>query len=581
MSSDVPGGDPLALSDTVVSAPRREPAATAVPSGQRVGRYRIERPLGSGGMASVFLAVDDAGQRVALKLMNAALKDQPDFVARFANEARATASLRHRNIVSVFDAGEADGQYFMATEFVDGGTVADLLAKLRELPPALAAEVVLQVLEGLDHAHSRGIVHRDLKPENLLISSGGVVKIADFGIARVVASDTRLTSTGMLIGTVGYMSPEQARGVKVDPRSDLFSLGIILYELLTGRNPFASENPATSLAKIMANAATPIAAVRPTVPAPLERLIDLLLQLDPAARLASAKAAVEALTPFVSERRRTQPRLLEECLQRPLELKQLLGTQAAEGLVAEARADLGGDAAARARASLKLYAALTSDPSHAEARRLFEALMKDQSFSFGPAKNPKLQELERAISQQFDDAPSLLQASQLAKLEGNPLKASIFLRLYLRVRPDDAYAAQQFKQLTGEAVAPRGPSTAELLAGVPKGGLGAQKGPTAVRTAVRPAVAGRAETSPSLQSVLPGLQEAETVNPLPGLISKALWVGFLLVALIAGYRWLSRSIDSEAKAVMVEDAQRAKEIERRAQEMVAPRLPPESPAPAP
>jgi|GEM_PF-4839795 serine/threonine protein kinase len=577
MTPDDPSFD---TGDTTISQPGK-PAAPPPDLGPTLGRYRIERPIGRGGMASVYLARDERGQALALKVMNASLRNEPTFVQRFLHEAKATAALQHPNIVTVLDAGEADGQYYLATEFIDGGTVGGLLARQGEMPAAVAAEVVMQVLAGLEHAHTHGVIHRDLKPENLLLTSTGVVKIADFGIARVAEGGTKLTSTGMLIGTAGYMSPEQARGLKLDARSDLYAVGIILYELLTGKNPYESDNPATSLTRIMANAARPIAAVKPLLPVVLEGVLDQLLQLEPDARFPSARAAHDALLPFVAERRRTQPRLLEESLHRPADLKQLLDTQTAELLVAEARPDLEGDAIARLRAGLKLYGALLYDRSHVEARTLFDALTKKQGLYFGPSQNPKLVELERLINEHLDHAPALQQAAQLAKLEGNPLKAAIFLKLYLRARPSDAYAAQQLQQLTGEKTpTPRAPRTAELVAGIAKGGFAAST--AAPGTGVRPLTKQRPVVTPSAAD-LPGIEQRETVNPLPGLLLK---VGLVLAALgllYGGYRKLSRAIDTEAANVMAEDQAAWRAAERRVRDDggVVGALPDPAPAPSP
>src|ERR687894_9150 len=205
-------------------------------------RYRLVRPLGSGGMADVFLAHDNILDRdVALKVMSTRYASDEEFVERFKREAQSAAALSHPNIVSIFDRGVSeDGTYYIAMEYLPGGTLKDHILKRGALPPQLAAEVALQTAEALRAAHKRGIIHRDIKPRNILVAESGDVKVTDFGIAR--AADATTTShLGDILGSAKYMSPEQAMGEPVGPASDLYSLGVVLYEMLTGRVPFETD----------------------------------------------------------------------------------------------------------------------------------------------------------------------------------------------------------------------------------------------------------------------------------------------------------------------------------------------------
>jgi beta-lactam-binding protein with PASTA domain/tRNA A-37 threonylcarbamoyl transferase component Bud32 len=207
------------------------------------GRYHIVERIAAGGMGEVFRARDAVLSReVAIKVLHRSLASDQAFVERFRREARAAATLNHPNIVAVYDWGAVDGIYFMVMEYVHGRSVRELLNATGRLAPAQAAEIVRQALLALEHAHARGIVHRDLKPENILVTPEGLVKLTDLGLARAFA-DGRTTRAGVVSGTVQYLAPEQIRGEPADPRSDLYSLGILTFELLTGRLPFTGETP--------------------------------------------------------------------------------------------------------------------------------------------------------------------------------------------------------------------------------------------------------------------------------------------------------------------------------------------------
>src|ERR671918_2266965 len=206
------------------------------------GRYRIVRRIGAGGMANVYLAEDqELGRRVAIKILNDRHANDEQFIERFRREAKNAAALNHPNIVSIYDRGNAEDTYYIAMEFLDGRTLKELIVSRGAAPINVAIEYARQILSALRFAHRHGIVHRDIKPHNVLVDSDGHVKVTDFGIARAGAS--QMTETGSIVGTAQYLSPEQARGTGVDQRSDIYSLGVVLYELLTGEVPFGGDSP--------------------------------------------------------------------------------------------------------------------------------------------------------------------------------------------------------------------------------------------------------------------------------------------------------------------------------------------------
>ncbi len=265
------------------------------------GRYRLVELLGQGGMATIYRATDaQLGREVAVKLLHAEYGRDPDFVARFKQEAQSAASLSHPNIVAVYDFGtDADGPYIVM-ELVDGEDVASLLRRNGPLPPRQAARLAAEVAHALDAAHTRGIVHRDVKPGNILVSADGRVKVADFGIARAW-SDARLTLPGVTLGSVHYLSPEQALGEQATGASDIYSLGIVLYELLTGRRPWEGDNAgAVAMARI--SAPPPLVSdVRPNVPPVLAEIDRRALSPDPAGRFPTAEAMAKALEAFLDD----------------------------------------------------------------------------------------------------------------------------------------------------------------------------------------------------------------------------------------------------------------------------------------
>jgi len=255
-------------------------------------RYEIHQRLARGGMAQVYLARDRSLDRpVAVKELVPEFATDPSFVERFRREAQAAANLSHPNIVGVYDWGTQDGTYFIVMEYVDGPSLSQVIRKDGPLHPRRAAELANEVAAALGFAHSRGVVHRDVKPGNVLLTATGQSKVTDFGIARALSSpDDDLTQAGSVMGTATYFSPEQAQGLQVDPRSDLYSLGVVLYEMVTGRPPFNGDTPLAIAYKHVQDQPAPPSTVVPEVPRGLEAIIMKLLQKRPDDRYPTAEA---------------------------------------------------------------------------------------------------------------------------------------------------------------------------------------------------------------------------------------------------------------------------------------------------
>src|SRR5947208_9798610 len=237
------------------------------------------RKLGAGGMADVYLAEDpELGRRVAIKILNNRHANDGQFIERFRREAKNAAALNHPNIVSIYDRGEAEDTYYIAMEFLDGRTLKELIVSRGAAPINVAIEYARQILSALRFAHRHGIVHRDIKPHNVLVDGDGRAKVTDFGIARAGASE--MTEAGSIIGTAQYLSPEQAKGTAVDHRSDIYSVGIVLYELPTGTVPFTGHTPVEIAMKHISAVPEPPSAKRPDIPHDVDLVVMRALAKD-------------------------------------------------------------------------------------------------------------------------------------------------------------------------------------------------------------------------------------------------------------------------------------------------------------
>lgn len=284
------GGEPV---PGTVAHRRPEPALA---EGGRVGRYVVRRLVARGGMGDVYEAEDTALHRsVALKLLTGSLATDPVFAERFRREARSAAAVVHRNVVQMHDLGEDGGHLFCAMEYVAGDTVEDLLARDGAMAPGRALDLIRQAAEGLAAAAARGLVHRDVKPSNLLVDGSGTLKLTDFGLARALEGCSRLTHADLIMGTPHYVSPEQARGDAVDERSDQYSLGITLFQMLSDSVPF---DAATPMGVMLRHVTDPLPALTnrcPTLPPAVANLVHRMLEKEPSQRFPDYEALIEAI----------------------------------------------------------------------------------------------------------------------------------------------------------------------------------------------------------------------------------------------------------------------------------------------
>ena len=271
-------------------------AAEITGIGSLLGGFRLEEELGRGGMGVVYKAHELAlNRKVALKVLSPRLSSDPEFIQRFKREAQAIAALNHFNIVSILSYGEERGSYYFAMEYIRGKDLGRILEEKRIIPVEEALSITAQVAGALGEAGARGMVHRDLKPSNIMVDETGRVRVTDFGVAHLESSGTQLTRTGLFLGTPEFASPEQARGGTLDVRSDIYSLGAVLYRMLSGRPPFTGESPIAVVVKVATEPVTPIGEVNPSVPEPIRRLIDKMMAKDVQERCQTPEELVEAI----------------------------------------------------------------------------------------------------------------------------------------------------------------------------------------------------------------------------------------------------------------------------------------------
>ncbi len=270
-------------------------------------RYELEQLVGSGGMSSVYRAHDRVLERdVALKVLHERLNAQQDVVDRFGREAKLVAGLSHPNIVAVIDRGDHDGRPFIVFEFIAGENLKQLVSRTGPLPLERALELAIEIARGLSFAHQKGFVHRDVKPQNVLLNGKGEAKVTDFGIARPLEAQEGETATGTVLGTCDYISPEQAQGRRVEEHTDVYSLGIVLYELLTGQVPFSGDNFVAVAMQHINASPPPVSLHRPDVPRRVEAAVEKALAKDPADRFPSMAAFCAELEACLAELRESE-----------------------------------------------------------------------------------------------------------------------------------------------------------------------------------------------------------------------------------------------------------------------------------
>lgn len=264
-------------------------------------RYELVDFIGKGGMALVYKAVDNrTGHFVAVKILRPEYNQDAEFSARFEREALAASRMSHHNIVNLLDVGQADNMRYLVMEYVQGRTLKDVIRQKGALPPTVAAQIGIRILSALQHAHKNGIIHRDIKPQNVLVHKDGLIKVADFGIARVAGWDT-VSQDDNVMGSVHYFSPEQAQGKPVTEASDLYSVGVVLYEMLTGRPPFDGDTPVAVAMQHIGSKARPISEINPSVPPAMERVVEKAMEKRPERRYQSALEMAQDLQRALQE----------------------------------------------------------------------------------------------------------------------------------------------------------------------------------------------------------------------------------------------------------------------------------------
>src|ERR1019366_5378665 len=371
---------------------------------ERIDHYRIMRRIALGGMAEIFEAVDEkSGRTVALKKILPHIATDPDFLDRFFHEIRIQISLKHPNIVELVDCSPTPEQAYIVMEYVDGGELNGLRKQSGRFPWEIALFVTREALTGLAAAHAKGVIHRDIKPQNIMWTREGCVKIGDFGISHA-AHLTRLTHTGTVVGTPAHMSPEQARGEELDARTDLFSMGTVLYELLCGYNPFTADSIASSLRRVADVEPDLPSLLDPSIPPSVDTFLRKLHAKDRSRRFASANAACDALDTLYEKEGGTRPGVLfRTFLQNPAAFVAERNSRLARESTASAERLLS-DANARPEEALwAAYRTVACTPDDPAAQTLLRTAATRAGQREKPLDNARIPELEEALKKEADN----------------------------------------------------------------------------------------------------------------------------------------------------------------------------------
>ena len=421
---------------------------------ERIDHYRMVRRIALGGMAEIFEAVDEkSGRTVALKKILPHIATDPDFLDRFFHEIRIQISLKHPNVVELLDCSPIPQQAYIVMEFVDGGELHTLRQQSGRFPWEIALYVTQEALSGLAAAHAKGVIHRDIKPQNIMWTRDGCVKIGDFGISHA-AHLTRLTQTGTVVGTPAHMSPEQARGEELDARTDLFSMGTVLYELLCGYNPFTADSIAASLRRVADVEPDLPSLLDPSIPPSVDSFLRMLHAKDRSRRFASAAAACDALEALYQREGVTRPGLLFRAF---LENPAAFVTERNQRLARQSTADaerLLKDRNARPEEALwAAYQTVACTPDDPAAQTLLRTAALRAGQREKPLDNARIRELEEALKKDPDSLALLLQLAKLYRLEHDFLNLMRFFRKLQSLGPSDAYTEGQIASLLsgGEA----------------------------------------------------------------------------------------------------------------------------------
>ena len=415
---------------------------------ERIDHYRIVRRIALGGMAEIFEAVDEkSGRTVALKKILPHIATDPDFLDRFFHEIRIQISLKHPNIVELVDCSPTPEQAYIVMEYVDGGELNGLRKQSGRFPWEIALYAIREALTGLAAAHAKGVIHRDIKPQNIMWTREGCVKIGDFGISHA-AHLTRLTHTGTVVGTPAHMSPEQARGEELDARTDLFSMGTVLYELLCGYNPFTADSIASSLRRVADAEPELPSLLDPSIPPAVDTFLRKLHAKDRSRRFASANAACNALDALYAKEGVTRPGVLfRTFLENPAAFVAERNRRLAKESTAAAERLLS-DANARPEEVLwAAYRTVACTPDDPAAQTLLRTAAVRAGQRDKPLDNARIRELEEALKRDPDNLALLLQLAKLYRLEHDFLNLMRFFRKLQSLTPPDPYTQGQIASL--------------------------------------------------------------------------------------------------------------------------------------
>jgi len=409
--------------------------------------FELHDRLGSGGMAEVVRATRKShDDQVALKMVHSHLTDDVDTRKRFTQEATLWAEVQHENVVRVLESHPDAQRPHLACELITGGTVNALVKAMGKVPPLVAAVVVTDLLRALAACHSAGILHRDVKPENLLIHSDGRVLLADFGVA------CRFDDQGKagMEGTALYMSPEQVRAKPLDERSDLYSAGVLLYEMLVGKNPFITDNPSATLLKITEGEVVPLFEMDPTVPALLEHVAERLMHQDRDQRYPSAQHALQDLLTFLLPQSDAIQGLLTRARKMPQSTAEELSALQADAEAERAKALSTGSKSQRAQSALAFRRSFLLQPQNQEVRAALRAAKDKDGFDFDAKGSNRLVAMRQALRDNPDDEGLLRRLADAYRQQGDLVRGVTFQKRLLRLRPDEDAVLQRLQYMVGD-----------------------------------------------------------------------------------------------------------------------------------
>ena len=417
---------------------------------QQFKNYTIESELGKGGMATVHLATDQRnGRKVAIKFLLPHIETNEGFVRQFIDEFRANQFLQHANIVEAIEAGQHEGRWYMAMELLDGGSLKELVRDRGRLPIDLAVYLMINVLKGLAYSHHCGVVHQDIKPANLMVQQDGSVKIADFGISKMASPDV-WSPTGRIRGTPAYMAPEQAGGKEPNYKWDIFSAGVVFYEVLAGFNPFGAKDPQLALKKITGENPAPLMQVSPTVPHAVEIIIARMLEKDPDRRYVNVDTILVELQQLTATLQLAYSQeIFRDWLREPERIGNELVLYRSRFHLDVGRRLLAQGKAMADVALWHVYCAALIDQNAQEPRQLLHEIARDNGFSLQKSNAMAIKSLEARVAEDPADLKALLQLSRLYRAEASVLQAYYFARSALSLAPLDAGVRQSVEKVIG------------------------------------------------------------------------------------------------------------------------------------